>query len=95
MATIRGDRSKRYHVKSVGKDLSGEDKFQLVEGIPDPIKPNDAGRDNKDGPPIIEGAGTAFWTAANVAGFVWVERGFKRYWEFNEARAAQIRAGEG
>jgi hypothetical protein len=88
------DRSKRYHLVSCGENASGEHVSGIVEGIPDPAKPDDPGRDGKDGTPFITGVGSAFWAALLQADIVWVERGFKRYWEYDPHKAARIRSGE-
>jgi hypothetical protein len=89
-----GDKTKRYYVRPRGRNADGVRTLALVEGVPDLAKPDDPGRDSHDGPVLIEGDETTGWTAFNLAGFCWIDRAFKRYWEFNPEKAVRIRAGE-
>lgn len=88
---ITDDPLKRYYVVRHSDSESGEHVHGLVEGIPDPEKPHDPGKDRKDGPPLITGVGADFWTAVNMADIVWVERSFKRYWHYNPSAAKKSR----
>jgi hypothetical protein len=94
LADTIGDGTKRYYVKARGRDAEGVRMLALVEGLPDPQKPDDPGKDTHDGPVVLEGSEATAWTAFNVAGFCWIDRAFKRYWEFNPDKAARIAKGE-
>ncbi|HXJ61858.1 MAG TPA: hypothetical protein VNU68_34905 [Verrucomicrobiae bacterium] len=82
---------KRYHVVNLGEGF-----VRLVEGIPDPEKPDDPSKDRKDGDTVIAGEnypGSPFWAEVLAADVVWTDRGYKRFWEYAPLRAARIREG--
>lgn len=89
-----GDPKLRYYVV-VGARVAGQPQsLCLVEGVPDPVSPGDPGKDSRDGNIVVAGFFPTAWGAFNLAGFCWVDRGFKRYWIYNPEQAAKTRAGD-
>jgi hypothetical protein len=66
----------------------------LVEGVPAADKPEDPSKDSHDGPVLLEVNQTTGLTTFVEAGFCWIDRGFRRFWELNPEKAVRIRAGE-
>ena len=67
----------------------------MVRGIPDPARPAEPGRDSMLGAPVVLGPlpSDSFWPAANAAGLVWIQSGFRRFWSYQPDLAARIRQG--
>ena len=82
-----GEPNKRYYTVKVPGNGDGK-TFALVEGIPDPEKPDNADKDTKDGSEMVRAGEGAFWPAVKEAGFCWVQRDFRRYWVWDPALAA-------
>jgi hypothetical protein len=91
MSDVSPNRDKRYHVCRDGTSRH-DAVFRLVEGIPDPARPQSPSKDRKDGPTLVTGPNGEFWRAVNLAGFIWTGT-FERYWSYNPEAAAKIREG--
>ena len=85
----------RYYVI---KNRENPGELCMVEGVPDPTRPDKPSRDSRNGPMVFSAPRREFWQEALNRDFVWTASGFggsERYRIINPEMAEKIRNGEG
>lgn len=86
LTDVRPERGKRYYCTTKpDSGTRGNKTFLLVEGIPDPAKPDDPKKDRPEGRVMVEAPQALFWQRLRDEGYRWVERSWARFWEYRGA----------